>query len=99
MVVSLQDLKAAASGLPVTDRADLADYLIQGLDEEPSTECHSEWLQLASSRLEELETGKVKGILADEIGDVILGEVVEVAGRDQKVGRVIRRVGIARQRK
>ena len=63
---SLEQLKATLARLPVAERAELAQYLLRSLDtEEPNSK--AEWLALAESRMEEVRSGQVVGIPADEV--------------------------------
>lgn len=52
--------------LPVRDRVRLAQQLVSTIDEESETKVEDLWFDEAERRLEELRSGKVKGIDADE---------------------------------
>ncbi|HLN30594.1 MAG TPA: addiction module protein [Gemmataceae bacterium] len=67
MSPTLQDLKNAASGLPVSERAELAQYLLRSLDEQNEEGARAEWLTLAEQRMAEVPAGKVVGIPAEEV--------------------------------
>jgi putative addiction module component (TIGR02574 family) len=66
MSPSLQQLKAALSGLSVTDRAELAHYLLRSLDADEEG-AKAEWLALAEQRMAEVRSGQVNGIPAEEV--------------------------------
>src|SRR5262245_42871536 len=66
MSASLDELKTTLSSLPVSDRAELAQYLLQTLD--PVEEgAPAEWLALAEQRMAEVRAGKVVGIPAQQV--------------------------------
>jgi putative addiction module component (TIGR02574 family) len=67
MTTTLQDLKIAASNLPVTDRAALAEFLLRSLDDGEDANVRTEWLALAERRMAEVKAGSVVGIPADEV--------------------------------
>jgi len=52
--------------LPLRDRVQLAQRLVSTLDEEVETDTEVLWFAEAERRLEELRSGKVEGIDADE---------------------------------
>jgi len=52
--------------LPVEERALIADSLLRSLNT-PDTAIDAKWLEVAKRRREELRTGKVKPILADDV--------------------------------
>jgi len=64
MSASLEQLKTTLSGLPAAERAELAQYLLQSLEEE---EARAEWLALAQQRMAEVRAGRVVGIPAEEV--------------------------------
>ncbi len=66
MSPTLEDLKHAASGLSAKERAERAQYLLRSLDS--SSE---EWLALAEQRMTEVRSGKVVGIPAEEVRDLL----------------------------
>ena len=57
---------ADAMKLPVRDRVRLAQQLVSTIDEQPETDVEELWFAEAKRRLQELHTGKAKGIDADE---------------------------------
>lgn len=66
MSVSLEELKVTLSGLPLSDRAELASYLLHTLEaaDEGAT---GEWLVLAERRMEDVRAGRVVGIPAEQV--------------------------------
>lgn len=67
MSPTLQDLKAAASGLPVGERAELAQYLLRSLHDQEEEGGRAEWLALAERRMAEVRAGKVVGIPGEDV--------------------------------
>jgi putative addiction module component (TIGR02574 family) len=67
MSPTLQDLKNAASGLPASERADLAQFLLRSLDEQDEEGVRAEWLALAEQRMAEVRAGKIVGVPAEEV--------------------------------
>lgn len=63
--MSIQEMEAELLRLPSDERARLAEFLIASLDEED--EIAQAWADEAERRYEELRTGLVKGIPADEV--------------------------------
>ncbi len=63
--MSVQELEAALLKLPTQERARLAEVLIDSLDQE--NEIAQAWTDEAERRLEELRSGKVQGIPAEEV--------------------------------
>jgi putative addiction module component (TIGR02574 family) len=62
----LQKLKAALFGLPVAERAELAQFLLHTL--EPAEEGAAEkWWTLAERRMAEVRAGQVVGIPAEQV--------------------------------
>ena len=55
-----------AMRLPVRDRVRLAQRLVSSLDDQLDTDVEELWAAEADRRLEELRTGRVKGINASE---------------------------------
>ena len=66
MSPSLEQLKATLSSLPVTERAELAQYLLRSLDPEDEG-AKAEWLALAEQRMDEVRAGQVVGVPAEEV--------------------------------
>lgn len=66
MSASLDELKNTASGLPLAERAELAQFLLDSLhvaDEGAATE----WLALAERRMAEIQANRVTGIPAAQV--------------------------------
>ena len=66
MNTQFDQVAADAMKLPVRDRVRLAQQLVSTIDEEQETNVEELWFAEAKRRLEELHTGKVKGIDADD---------------------------------
>lgn len=66
MNTQFDQVAADAMKLPVRDRVRLAQQLVSTIDEQPETDVEELWFAEAKRRLQELQTGKVKGIEADE---------------------------------
>ncbi len=66
MSVSVEQLKPVLSALPVSDRAELAQYLLRTLDP-PEEEAAAEWRALADQRMANARDGKVTGVLVDQV--------------------------------
>jgi putative addiction module component (TIGR02574 family) len=67
MSLTLNDLKDVVSGLPVGERAELAQYLLRSLDDQEEERARAEWLALAEQRMAEVRSGKVVGIAGEEV--------------------------------
>lgn len=66
MSSNLDQLTADAMKLPLRDRVQLAQRLVETLDHEVEPNTEVLWFAEAERRLEELRSGKVEGIDADE---------------------------------
>jgi len=66
---SAREIEAKALRLPPKERARLAERLISSLDQESDRDAEQVWLAEAERRLDELESGKVAGIPAEEVLD------------------------------
>jgi putative addiction module component (TIGR02574 family) len=55
-----------AEALPVEDRTRVVDSLLRTLNR-PDPEVEKQWLVVAKRRLEELRSGKVKAVPAEEV--------------------------------
>lgn len=64
--MNTQELINEAVMLPVEDRVRLADSLLRSLNP-PEAQIDEAWAELASRRLAELNSGKVKGISGQEV--------------------------------
>jgi Putative addiction module component len=60
MTVAAAKIAEEALALPVEDRADLADRLVQSLDTEKDHVWRDQWEEEALKRLEEVRTGAVR---------------------------------------
>ncbi len=68
MNLTLEQIKSSVCGLPVSDRAELAHYLLGSLDQDVDEErAKSEWLGLAEQRMVEVRSGTVGGVPAEEV--------------------------------
>lgn len=71
MAIGLDELKAAAAKLTVSERAELAYALIQSLDSDPEGEDEFEiqraWLTEAKRRAGNVARGEVKPIPGDDV--------------------------------
>ena len=68
MSATLEELKAVISGLPVSERAELAHHLLRTL-EAPDEGAAAEWLALAERRMDDVRAGRVVGIPAEQVMD------------------------------
>jgi len=66
MATPYDEIIADAMRLPLRDRVRLAQQLTSSLDDELETGVEALWFAEAERRLEELRTGEVEGIDADE---------------------------------
>lgn len=62
----LKDLIDEASALPVDERALVVESLLKSLNPIEAT-VDEKWTEVAESRLEELESGKVNPVSGDEV--------------------------------
>jgi putative addiction module component (TIGR02574 family) len=65
--VSLEQLEAEIKKLNLKERAALAKWIIQSLDELSESEIEALWVEEAERRLDELEQGLVTEIPAEEV--------------------------------
>ncbi len=66
MNTPFDEILADGMRLPLRDRVRLAQRLVSSLDDEGETDVEALWAAEAERRLEELRTGRVKGIDAAE---------------------------------
>ena len=66
---SVREIESKALQLPPKERAWLAQRLISSLDSESDRDAEQAWLEEAERRLDELESGKVAGISAEQVFD------------------------------
>ena len=63
----VRKIEAEALKLPAKQRARIAERLIASLEDEADPESQPLWLEEAERRLDELFSGKAKGIPADRV--------------------------------
>jgi len=66
MVSSIEQLKTTLSGLPLEQRAELAEYLLDSLETDAAT-AKTEWLALVKERMAEVRAGRIVGIPAADV--------------------------------
>ncbi len=66
MSATLEELKSTVSGLSVSERGELAHYLLRTL-EAPDEGAAAEWLALAEQRMDDVRTGRVAGVPAAQV--------------------------------
>ena len=66
MSSNLDQLTADAMKLPLRERVQLAQRLVSTIDDEVESDTEALWFAEAERRLEELRSGKVQGIPAEE---------------------------------
>lgn len=66
MTASLQELKTTVAALPLTERAELAHFLLHTLEPEEEGAA-AEWLALAERRMADVHAGRVTGIPAAQV--------------------------------
>jgi putative addiction module component (TIGR02574 family) len=64
--MSLKELEAEIKKLDLKDRAALAKWIVESLDEMSEAEIEALWTEEAERRLDELEQGSVSEIPAEE---------------------------------
>jgi putative addiction module component (TIGR02574 family) len=67
MSSNLDQLTADAMKLPLKDRVRLAQRLVSTIDDEIETDTEVLWFAEAERRLDELRSGKVQGIPAEDV--------------------------------
>lgn len=60
------EIAAQAMKLPLRDRVRLAQRLVSSVEDQTETDVETLWAAEAERRLEELRTGKVQGVEAEE---------------------------------
>ena len=84
MSTNLDQLTADAMKLPLRDRVQLAQRLVSTIDDEVETDTEALWFAEAERRLEELRSGKVQGIPAEDVfrnARASLSQLVQNPGR------------------
>ena len=66
MSAMLEELKSTVSGLSVSERAELAQYLLRTL-EAPDEGAAAEWLALAERRMDDVRASRVVGIPVEQV--------------------------------
>jgi len=66
MNATLEDIKTSLSVLPESERAELAQYLLDSLDSTEAT-IREEWIALAKERIARMRAGLVVGIPAEQV--------------------------------
>ncbi len=69
-MLSKQELIDEVLSLPIEDRAYVIDSLIESMNP-IDTEIDRKWIEVSKRRLNELRTGKVKGIPGNEVFEKI----------------------------
>lgn len=64
---NFQELKNQLTTLPVRQRAELAHFLIESLDQEQDPDAGKAWETELEQRIEEIRSGRAQGIPADEV--------------------------------
>ena len=67
MNLTLEQMKDLVDVLPATEKAELVQYLVHSTDERELDEIQAEWIAVAKQRLEEMRSGRVVGIPAEEV--------------------------------
>ncbi|WP_020471958.1 addiction module protein [Zavarzinella formosa] len=62
---TIDELKETLRQLTAAEQLELADWLYQSADHDNALD--EEWYRLAEDRIADLESGKVQGILAEEV--------------------------------
>lgn len=65
--MSFVTIEKEALGLPLQERAKLAQRLLESLDEVAESEAEQLWLDVAARRAEEIDRGAVKMVSAEEL--------------------------------
>ena len=62
-----EKLKGQLVQLPIEDRAELASFLIESLDQGADSDAEAAWDAELARRAEEIRTGKVVGVPAEKV--------------------------------
>jgi putative addiction module component (TIGR02574 family) len=65
--MSLKEIEAEIKKLDLKDRAALAKWVVESLDELSEAEVEALWIEEAERRLDEMERGPMTGIPAKEV--------------------------------
>ncbi len=75
MSTQMERLAVELLGLPAPSRALLAEQLLASLDETETPEVSRQWREVAKRRAQELTSGKVQGIPAEQLFQELEREV------------------------
>ena len=67
MSVTIQEWKSQLETLPVTQRAELARFLIETLDQEEDPDAEAAWETEITRRVAEIKSGQEQGVPAEEV--------------------------------
>jgi len=67
MSETLESLKTQLKGLPSQDRAELAGFLIESLDDGEDDDAEAAWERELARRVDEIRSDRVVGKLADQV--------------------------------
>ncbi|MBW3543159.1 MAG: addiction module protein [Planctomycetes bacterium] len=67
MTGAAEQLKPQLLQLPVSDRAELVEFLLHSLDEDTDADAEAAWDEELGRRLKDIESGSAVGIPADEV--------------------------------
>ena len=70
MTETIEQLKATLSKLPPAEKAELAEYLLDSLEDEGAA---TKWLELAHLRMSEVRAGGVVGVPAEQLLEELRG--------------------------
>ncbi|HMF31267.1 MAG TPA: addiction module protein [Candidatus Lokiarchaeia archaeon] len=70
----IEKIEQEISQLSAQERALLAEYLLQSLDEEEDPDAEQAWIEEAERRYKAYKEGKVRGIPADQVFEDIRSE-------------------------
>jgi len=73
-VSKIEKIEQEISQLSAQERALLAEYLLQSLDEEEDPDAEQAWIEEAERRYKAYKEGKVRGIPADQVFEDIRSE-------------------------
>ena len=62
-----EELKSQLAKLPMSDRAELARFLLESLHEDEPSETEAAWNAELNRRIAEIESGAVVGIPAEDV--------------------------------
>lgn len=65
--MSFEELVAEVKKLSLKDRALLAKWIVESLDDLPEAEIEALWIEEAERRLDELEQGRATEVSAEEV--------------------------------